>query len=406
MSSKSFIILNQTKALSLSPDSGTDYGPFSASSSISPPFLSSTLNFPAERDVIGAERETFAAERFESTFDRVAEREVFAAERHDHVAERQDFTAERHDLTAERFDNISDRFDRVAEREVFKTERHDHAVERLDLTAERLDSISEKFDRVAEREVFSADRLERFENPFDREVFSAERFNLAAERRSENFHTFKFPSFSLPFSTTSPSPVTPNLATSVRRLSGITITSTSVASLAKSTPSISTDLYNERPLSFTVLPNNNFDTYQTQPVQQKPTLSCSSLASFSTWTPITTTAAAVVPSTISSMLSSNRHSFGPDPSAIKPIISALEQIPVKATVVVPIESRPKPVMKKDSSDNFKKTLERYNKFVEKQKMQLELQQQQQADFLSLSLSPPVNRRNKEMLALRGSFVSL
>jgi hypothetical protein len=39
-------------------------------------------------------------------------------------------------------------------------------------------------------------------------------------------------------------------------------------------------------------------------------------------------------------------------------------------------------------------------------MQLELQQQQQADFLSLSLSPPMNRRNKEMLALKGSFVSL
>lgn len=67
MSTKSFIILNHTKALSLSPDSGTDYGPFSASSSISPPFLSSNLKdssyFPAERDVIGAEREIFTADR-------------------------------------------------------------------------------------------------------------------------------------------------------------------------------------------------------------------------------------------------------------------------------------------------------------------------------------------------------
>lgn len=40
--SKSFIILKNAPP-SLSPDSGTDYGPFSASSSISPPFLSSSV---------------------------------------------------------------------------------------------------------------------------------------------------------------------------------------------------------------------------------------------------------------------------------------------------------------------------------------------------------------------------
>lgn len=39
---KSFIILKNAPP-SLSPDSGTDYGPFSASSSISPPFLSSSM---------------------------------------------------------------------------------------------------------------------------------------------------------------------------------------------------------------------------------------------------------------------------------------------------------------------------------------------------------------------------
>ena len=129
------------------------------------------------------------------------------------------------------------------------------------------------------------------------------------------------------------------------------------------------------------------------------------------------TVSTVIPSTISSMLSSNRHSFGADPSAIKPIVSALEypqiKVPQYSSATVPIEkvisSPPASIsslLKREHSDTFSRTLERYNKFVEKQKMQLELQQQQQADFLSLSLSPPMNRRNKEMLALKGSFVSL
>lgn len=185
------------------------------------------------------------------------------------------------------------------------------------------------------------------------------------------------------------------------------MTSASIASLAKSTPSISTDLINERPLSFTVLPNNSsLDTYQAiEPY--KPTLSCSSLASF-TWTPLvtaTTTTVTQPSSTITSML---RNSFGDHPSAIKPIVSALEYSTVPP-VKVPAYKIPSPPIKSPSIEIFNRnaTLERYNKFVEKQKMQLELQQQQQqADFLSLSLSPPMNRRNKEMLALRGSFVSL
>ncbi|KAL7013637.1 hypothetical protein ACKWTF_015500 [Chironomus riparius] len=359
MSTKSFIILNHTKALSLSPDSGTDYGPFSASSSISPPFLSSNLKdsyFPPERDVIGAEREIFAAER----------------------------------------DVIG------ADREVLET-------------------------FPSERDTFLAER----------EAFTAEREAFAVERRTENYQrphsdhcTFKFPSFSLPLSTSpssSTSSTTPSI--SIRRLSGITMTSASAASLAKSTPSISTDVLNERPLSFTVLPNSttNYETYQTvqQPLASpyKPTLSCSSLASFSSWTPIVTTSAttvsSVIPSTISSMLSSNRHSFGADPSAIKPIVSALEypqfkSVPQYSPPAVPIEkvvnspsASISSLLKREHSDTFSRTLERYNKFVEKQKMQLELQQQQQqADFLSLSLSPPMNRRNKEMLALKGSFVCL
>lgn len=185
------------------------------------------------------------------------------------------------------------------------------------------------------------------------------------------------------------------------------MTSASIASLAKSTPSISTDLINERPLSFKVLPiNSSLDTYQPPIEPYKPTLSCSSLASFS-WTPFATSKKTNVPSSkISSML---RKSFGDHPSAIKPIVSALEYSNVSvSSVKVPVFKIPSPPFKSPTVESFNlnATLERYNKFVEKQKMQLELQQQQQADFLSLSLSPPTNRRNKEMMALRGSFVSL
>lgn len=198
----------------------------------------------------------------------------------------------------------------------------------------------------------------------------------------------------------------------IRRLSGITATSASIASLAKSTPSISTDLKNERPMSFTVLPNNSsLDTYQSNIDPYKSTLSCSSLASF-TWTPFLETTTTAVPqpsSTISSML---RNSFGDHPDAIRPIVSTLEysNITTASAMKVPTYKIPSSPLKSPIiSDVFNRnaTLERYNKFVEKQKLQLELkQQQQQADFLSLSLSPPMNRRNKEMLALRGSFVSL
>lgn len=216
---------------------------------------------------------------------------------------------------------------------------------------------------------------------------------------------------------------------SIRRLSGITMTAASIASLAKSTPSISSDLFNERPKSFTVLPNSSHDTYQPfiPPIASpyKPTLSCSSLANF-TWSP-TTISSQQQPTTISSALSTNlRQSFG-DPSAIKPIVSALEYpLPIiPPPVKIPTYKIPSPPIKSpaikstittttttsllNKSENFNRnaTLERYNKFIEKHKMQLELQlQQQQADFLSLSLSPPMNRRNKEMMALRGSFVSL
>lgn len=48
--------------------------------------------------------------------------------------------------------------------------------------------------------------------------------------------------------------------------------------------------------------------------------------------------------------------------------------------------------------------EKFNKYL--QHHDIDLYQQQAQDFLSLSLSPPLSRRNKEMPALRGNFVSL
>jgi hypothetical protein len=48
--------------------------------------------------------------------------------------------------------------------------------------------------------------------------------------------------------------------------------------------------------------------------------------------------------------------------------------------------------------------EKFNKYL--QHHDIDLYQQQAQDFMSLSLSPPLSRRNKEMPALRGGFVSL
>lgn len=247
----------------------------------------------------------------------------------------------------------------------------------------------------------------------------------------------------------SPTTSLSSIYSSVRRLSGITMSQATTASLAKSTPSISTDLINEshkkpappptndhqRPLSFQVLQTNfNFDTntyHEAAYASLDPTggkTRYKSLAnlpltnpsvSTPTWTPhliSNTTSIAAASSQFSSLLNSNnRLTFGGDPSAIKPIVSALEYPAYKLpSYSLSAELRTPPGITSttrffekqtksfDETLTRSSTLEKYNTFVEKQKVQMELSQQEKpADFLSLSLSPPMNRRNKDLPALKG-----
>lgn len=248
------------------------------------------------------------------------------------------------------------------------------------------------------------------------------------------------------YSTISPTTSLTSIYSS-RRLSGTSKQhSSTTASLAKSTPSISMDLINEctsvekripaaptedrhhhhhhqRPLSFQVLQSNfNFDTksintYHEVHTSTDPVGSSTryrSLANLvlanpviSSATPIISASTAVAASSQFSGLlnSNNRFSFG-DPLAIKPVVSALEyQLPKPSNEVktkdLPIKLD-KQVKALDESYAKLTTLDKYNKYVEKQKLQLELnEKKQQADYLSLSLSPPIGRRNKD-LTLKGA----
>jgi hypothetical protein len=254
------------------------------------------------------------------------------------------------------------------------------------------------------------------------------------------------------YTTISPTTSLSSIYSSVRRLSGITMSHATTTSLAKSTPSISRDLINEshqntapatandhyhhhqRPLSFQVLQTNftfdttSIDTYHEAYVSLDPVGSTryKSLAnlplanpqvSTNFWTPpIISNSSVVASAQFNGLLNSNnRFTFG-DPSAIKPIVSALEYPTFKLpTYSLPTEiktppgiSSPKKIEKHtksfDETLTRSATLEKYNKFIETQKLQNELKQkQQQADFLSLSLSPPMNRRNKD---IKGCGLSL
>lgn len=251
----------------------------------------------------------------------------------------------------------------------------------------------------------------------------------------------------------SPTTSLSSIHSSVRRLSGITMSHATTASLAKSTPSISTDLINEsqmkpappsanerqRPVSFQVLQTNfNFDTksintyHQAAYAPMEPVESSNRYKSLANlplanpivptstmlWTPpiASTAITGVTSSQLSSLLNNNnnRLSFG-DPSAIKPIVSALEyeyptfKMPSKYAHSTELKTPPGSAKSKlfekhaksyDETLTRSSTLEKYNKFVETQKLQLELSQKQ-ADFLSLSLSPPMSRRT-----LKGCSLSL
>lgn len=238
-----------------------------------------------------------------------------------------------------------------------------------------------------------------------------------------------------------------SIYSSARRFSGITISHATTASLAKSTPSISTDLINEshqkpasapssdhqRPFSFQVLQSNfnfdrkSFDTYH-EALLDPPegNARCKSLANIpstnqvvqSTWSPsiISSSSAAVTSSQFTSLLNNNHRLMFGDPSAIKPIISAFEypnfKLPTTELRTPPgikfsVHSFEKHTRSFDENLTRSSTLEKYNKFVEEQKqMELTQKQQQQADFLSLSLSPPMNRKNKDMPGLKGCTLSL
>lgn len=253
----------------------------------------------------------------------------------------------------------------------------------------------------------------------------------------------KFVPTALPPKLTAISPTTSlsSIYSSARRFSGITISQATTASLAKSTPSISTDLIYEshhkpasapscdhqRPFSFQVLQSNfkfdtkSFDTYH-EALLDPPegNARCKSLASIpstnevsiSTWSPsiFSSSSAVVASSQFTSLLNNNHHLTFGDPSAIKPIISALEypnfRIKSPPGIKFSVNTFEKHTKSFDDSLTRSSALEKYNKFVEQQKLELTQKQQQQADFLSLSLSPPMNRKNKDMPGLKGCTLSL
>jgi hypothetical protein len=264
---------------------------------------------------------------------------------------------------------------------------------------------------------------------------------------------------------TAVSPTSP--LSSKRRFSGITIPFTTTTSLAKSTPSISTDLINEgheksstyilttsgddihhhhhhhqqhvRPLSFQVLESDfTFETYhQTSQLDATTKTRFKSLANLPTSSSIaTSTVAALRPSIASSTATSNlnraanlgsllngnmRQAFGDDPWHIKPISSALEysntafKMPNFPMSIDTLNS-----MKVEKTASFEKStksfdesliiprIDHLSRKIEKimRPENSSSQRQSTTDYLSLSLSPPLNRRNKNMLMLKGIGLSL
>lgn len=248
---------------------------------------------------------------------------------------------------------------------------------------------------------------------------------------SDHSHDKLFSPLNLPPFTPSTLPLhfspIPTAAEPERRLAGISTSQVSTASLAKSTPSISTDLVKElqqrvgtspgsehkRPLSFQVLRTGtnsgliSIDTYQERLISSSDTSRYKSIPSLYGYYP-----SALTPSLISSsaavssqfgLLANNKSTFG-DPAAIKPIVSAFEYPPYKFSVDLPSATASlfarhagteKQTKSFDDAALRLTTIEKYEKVLEKQKLHLELshKQQQQADFMSLSLSPPLSRKN-------------
>lgn len=263
---------------------------------------------------------------------------------------------------------------------------------------------------------FNYDVIKQFSNNSEDETFKA-------LPKHSSFSPSKLPlSLTIPTTTTSSS-----VFTSQRRLSGIISYVSSVPSLTKSTPSISTDLEKElqqqqvalsaspiadpKPLlSFQVLRANTTsglisNTYQERPTSMRDTSRYKSIPSL--YGSVTAFEPSVISSfalssQISCMLANNKSAFG-DPANIKPIVSALECPPYKLSVNVPSSpvmftrtfiGAEKHAKSFDDAATHLKTIENYEHMREKHKLHLELSyKQQQPDFLSLSLSPPMNRKN-------------
>lgn len=258
-----------------------------------------------------------------------------------------------------------------------------------------------------------------------------------------NFNEEAISNFSSPKSA-KPASISPKINYS--SLSGITTISHG-NSFAKSTPSISTDFLKEKnqhfpptttgdALSFRLL-QTSFD-FEKQSIKTYHEASCSLLdptketssrykslanipiGSTSEWTASPISSYNNVPSKFSSLLTGNKSSIFGDPLAIKPIVSAYEFPPYKKTVysLSIDEKRDAPSRyferhsssyDEESSTRLLSSLQSSEKCVKQLRKNIEFKQQpKQAEFLSLSLSPPMNRRNRNvnMPALKGWSVCL
>lgn len=224
---------------------------------------------------------------------------------------------------------------------------------------------------------------------------------------------------------TSISPTTSlnSIHTPARRLSGVTISHLTTTSLAKSTPSISTNLSNENhqkseptfsnisqsPFSFQVLQTNfefdtkYFDTYHDTKKSQDPLVSNDryrSLANLPNNNLIAqlTSSSCVASSPFISFLQNNNR-LG-NTSTIKPIASAFE-IPNNKFQLTGITMSPSATL--SFKDNFSKSFDYERSYSSlKQNILDEPPSQMKADSLSLSLSPPMNRK-RGFVEIKGSL---
>lgn len=215
-----------------------------------------------------------------------------------------------------------------------------------------------------------------------------------------------------------------SIHTPARRLSGVTISHLTTTSLAKSTPSISTNLNNEShqkpeqtfssvtqsPYSFQVLQTNfefdtkYFDTYHDTAKAHDPLAASNdryrSLANLPNNNLITQlTSSSCVASTPFISLLQNHNRFG-NPSAIKPFASSLES-PNNKFKLAGITMSPTATL--SFKDNFSKSFDTARTYSSMRQNILEEQAQVKPDFLSLSLSPPMNRKRGGFVEIKGSL---